>query len=463
MVADYRDKNKQLIKVGQCFPLTIKRLGINGEGIGYYKHKVIFVAGALVQEVIVAEIISVRPNYATAKIHRIRKRSQDRIEKKDQYDVGGIELEHLRYTQQLEFKRDVIRQSLEKFKPTGYKTYKLLPTIGMQTPFEYRNKAQFQVRKNQQGQVIAGLYRRNSHDLVALPTFSTQRPLTMQIMRTVCEILQELEIPIYDEKKNSGIIKTLVVRESWAEKNAQLTFITNSTKLPHKKQLLEKVASRLPMIVSVMQNINQGRASLVWGDKTLCLAGKDYLLEKLGNIQFKLSAQAFFQLNPEQTEKMYLEIKKALALKKDELLIDAYCGAGTIGLFVAEQAKEVRGMDIVAAAIADARFNARLNGYTNTQYVTGKAEEVIPKWVEEGLVPHALVVDPPRTGLDKRLIKTILEVKPTKFVYVSCNPSTLARDLVQLTRVYRVDYIQSIDMFPQTARCEAVVKLIRKK
>lgn len=464
MAADYRRqrKNDYPIKIGQRFPLTIKRLGINGEGIGYFKHKVIFVAGALPQEVIVAEVVDVESNYATAKIHRIRRQSQKRVEKKDKYDVGGIELEHLNYEGQLEFKRDVVKQALEKFKPSGYKKYKILPTIGMEKPFEYRNKAQFQVRKNVHGQVIAGLYRRNSHDLVALPTFSTQRPLTLKVIRTVCRMLQELEIPIYDEKKNSGIVKTLVVRESRAEKNIQLTFITNSAKLPQKKVLLAKIEEELPMVVSVMQNINKGRHALVWGDKMVHLVGREYLMEKLGNISFKLSARAFFQLNPEQTEKMYTEIKKALALKPDEILLDAYCGVGTIGLFVAEQAKEVRGMDIIPEAIEDAQFNAKLNGYTNTTYETGKAEEVIPRWIEKGFVPSAIVVDPPRTGLDIKLIKTILYVKPQKLVYVSCNPSTLARDLVKLAQEYRVEYIQSIDMFPQTARCEAVVKLTRR-
>ncbi|WP_311408049.1 23S rRNA (uracil(1939)-C(5))-methyltransferase RlmD [Liquorilactobacillus uvarum] len=462
MAAYYQKKENHLIKVGQRFPLTIKRLGINGEGIGYYKHKVIFVPGALPQEVVVAEVSSVEPNYATAKIRRFRQRSQDRIEKKDRYDVGGIELEHLKYTSQLEFKRDVVRQALEKFKPHGYQNYSLLPTIGMKEPFEYRNKAQFQVRKNAEGKVVAGLYRRNSHDLVDLPTFSTQRPMTLKIMRIVCMLLQELNIPIYDEKRNSGIVKTLVVRESRAEKNAQLTFVTNSEKLPQKRVLLARIKKELPMVVSVMQNINKGKNSLVWGEKTVHLAGKDYLMEKLGNISFKLSARAFFQLNPQQTEKMYREIKKALALKQNEILVDAYCGVGTIGLFVAEQIKEVRGMDITPEAVEDARFNAKLNGYVNTVYETGKAEDIIPRWVEEGFVPSAIVVDPPRSGLDTKLINTILHVAPAKFVYVSCNPSTLARDLVKLTKKYKVDYIQSIDMFPQTARCEAVVKMIRK-
>lgn len=452
----------QLLEPGKRFPLTIKRLGINGEGIGYFKHKVVFVEGALPQEVIVAQVVEDNGKYAIAKIHQIRIKSLHRTEKKDSYDVGGIELEHLDYNKQLDFKRDVIFQSLEKFRPQGYKNYELLPTIGMEHPFEYRNKAQFQIRKTPEGKVIAGLYKRGTHELVDLPTFSTQRPLTMKVMRTVCKYLEELEVPIYDEKANSGIIKTLVVRESFATGEVQLVFITNSEKFPKKRELLEKINATLPEITSIMQNVNKGKTSLIWGDETRLLSGNDYITEKLDGIEFKLSARAFFQLNPLQTERMYKEVKNALALEKNETLIDAYCGVGTIGLFVADNTNKVRGMDITPDAISDAKLNAQINKRDNFKYEIGKAEELIPRWKKEGFVGDALVVDPPRTGLDERLIRTILDSKPKKFVYVSCNPSTLARDLRKLATVYKVDYIQSIDMFPQTARCEAVVKLSRR-
>ncbi|MFT9005941.1 MAG: 23S rRNA (uracil(1939)-C(5))-methyltransferase RlmD [Liquorilactobacillus hordei] len=457
-----QNKTQNLLEKGKRLPLTIKRLGINGEGIGYFKHKVIFVEGALPSEVVVVEVVEDNGKYATAKIHKIRTESPYRIEKKDDYDVGGIELEHLNYEEQLKFKRDVVLQALEKFKPQGYQKFKLLPTIGMKYPFEYRNKAQFQVRKTSDGKVIAGLYKRGTHDLVDLPTFSTQRPLTMKIIREICKYLEELEVPVYDEKNNSGIIKTIVVRESFATKEVQVVFITNSEKLPKKHLLLEKIETNLSEVTSVLQNVNKGKSSLVWGDKTQLLSGAEYITEKLGSVEFRLSARAFFQLNPYQTLKMYEEVKKALDLSKTETLIDAYCGVGTIGLFVAGNTNEVRGMDITPEAIEDAKLNAKLNKKSNFLYTVGKAEDLIPEWQKNEFVFDALVVDPPRTGLDEKLIKTILKAKPQKFVYVSCNPSTLARDLKELTQIYYVDYIQSIDMFPQTARCEAVVKLSRR-
>ncbi|KRK46065.1 putative RNA methyltransferase [Dellaglioa algida] len=451
------------IEAGSRFPLTIKRLGINGEGIGYYKRKITFVPGALPDEVVVAEVTSVSPTYINAKIHKIRKQSPVRVEPKDSTygEVGGIELEHLNYQGQLDFKKDVIVQSLERYKPRGYEHYDLKPTIGMQTPYEYRNKAQFQVRE-QDGHVIAGLYKPKSHDLVDLKEFSTQRPTTMLVIRHVVALLEELEIPIYNEEAKSGIIKTLAVRESFDTGEVQLTFITNSSKLPKKRELIMHILEELPMVTSVMQNINKGETSLVWGDETINIAGQDFIMERLGKMKFKLSARAFFQLNPVQTGVLYDEINKALNLDKNESLVDAYCGVGTVGLYVAHGAKEVRGMDTTPEAIEDARENAILSHQENTTYEVGKAEDILPKWLEEGFVPDALVVDPPRTGLDDQLIEAINKSRPKKFVYVSCNPSTLAKDLELLTKSYRVDYIQSVDMFPQTSKVEAVVKLSRR-
>ncbi|MFD0897800.1 23S rRNA (uracil(1939)-C(5))-methyltransferase RlmD [Loigolactobacillus binensis] len=452
------------IQVGQHFPLTIKRLGINGEGIGYYKRTIVFVKGALPTEVIVAEVTAIAPKFVTAKIHKLRQTSAQRVSPRDATyygHVGGIELEHLSYPAQLEFKVDVIRQALEKFKPRGYQHYTLRPTIGMTTPYEYRNKAQFQVRTIA-GHVAAGLYQEHSHQLVDLKTFSTQRPMTIHVIRHVAALLEELAIPIYDEEQNSGIVKTLVVRESFSTGHLQLTFVTNSRKLPHKRALLSRIQEELPQVTSIMQNINQGRTSLVWGAETFNLAGDDYITETLAGLTFKLSARAFFQLNPAQTAKMYALAREALQLAAHESLVDAYCGVGTIGLSLADTASEVRGMDIVPAAIADAQANAALNQITNAKYEVGKAEELLPQWLAAGFAPDALVVDPPRTGLDPALLQAIIDSRPQKFVYISCNPSTLARDLVKLTAVYNVDYIQSIDMFPQTARVEAIVRLEKR-
>ena len=452
------------IEIGQRFPLTIKRLGINGEGIGYYKRTIVFVKGALPEEEVVAEVTEIMPRFATATIKKIRKPSKNRVTPPcEVYEAcGGCQLQHLSYNKQLDFKRDMVLQSLEKFKPVGFEEFDIRPTIGMDDPWRYRNKAQFQVRKNEDDKVIAGLYGEGSHKLVNIDNCLVQRPETTKTVNVVKQLLSDLDIPIYDEVKHSGIIKTIVARVGIETGEVQLVLVTNSKKLPKKKQFLEQVKLQLPEIVSIMQNVNQEKTSLVMGEETIHLAGKESLTEKLDTLEFDLSARAFFQLNPIQTNVLYDEARKALDLQKDETLVDAYCGVGTIGLSLAKDAKEVRGMDTIPEAIADAKENAIKMGFDHVRYEVGKAESLLPLWLKRGFKPDALVVDPPRTGLDPELIKAIVKAKPKKMVYISCNPSTLGRDLEKLSRSYKVDYLQSVDMFPQTARCEVVVKLTAK-
>lgn len=449
-------EKKRIIK------LKIKKMGINGEGIGYFQRKIVFVPQALPEEYVLARIEKEQAKYINAQLVKILKKSSVRTQPRDKYNVGGIELEHLQYSAQLKFKEDIIRQSLTKFKPQGYRQMEIRPTIGMDNPYHYRNKAQFQIRKAKNGKIIAGLYRPNSHYLVDLPTFSTQKPLTMKIMRAIVALIKKWNISVYDERQHRGLLKTVAIRESKAFDQVQVVFITTSDRFPQKNQLINDLQRQFPEIVSIMQNVNRSHGSQIWGDETFNLTGKDYLDEQLGNVHFKLSARAFFQLNPQQTIRLYDQVAQALDLQPHETLVDAYCGVGTIGLYVGQNAKEIRGMDIIPEAIQDARVNAQLSGISNATYGVGTADKWFAKWTKEGFVPDALVVDPPRTGLDEQLIQTIHQFKPQKFVYVSCNPSTLARDLVKLTNDYHVEYIQSIDMFPQTARCEAIVKFKRK-
>lgn len=463
----YNDQNKHQTKrdglQGKVILVTIKRLGINGEGIGYYKRKIIFVPGALPHEDVLTRVTIEKQKYLEGELVRVKKKSKDRVKPVDHYDVGGIELEHLAYPAQLKFKRDVIKQSLKKYRPADFGNYEIRQTIGMQEPYHYRNKLQFQIRAGDHGKVLAGLYRPNSHELVDLPTFSTQTDLSMKTVRLICRLLAKWKIQPYDEQHDAGVIKTVVVHESFANHELQVVFVSRTKKITQINNLITDLVAEEPAVVSVMQNINPNKTSLVWGDKTVRLYGQEQLVEKIGDVEYHLSASAFFQLNTVQTEKLYAEVKSALALKKSDLLVDAYCGAGTIGIYLAQEARGVYGMDVTPEAISDAQQNAKQAGLTNTHYEAGTAEDLFAKWTRQGLTANALVVDPPRTGLDDRLIATILKYRPAKFVYVSCNPSTLAADLVQLTRGYDVRYIQPIDMFPQTARSEAIVKLNLKK
>lgn len=454
-----------IVKNGQTIPLKIKRLGINGEGIGYFKRLIIFVPYALPKEEVLVKITKATPRYAEGQLVKIKKESKDRVVAPCPvyYECGGCQLQHLAYHAQLDFKKDLLLQSLEKFKPEGFRSYQLRPTIGMSDPWHYRNKAQFQLRKNKKNKKIeAGLYQANSHKLVPLTDCLVQEPRTQEVMNTVVTLLNKYDLPIYDERSNSGIFRTIMVRVGIKTGELQVVFITRSRKFPQKNALIREINQRLPEVVSIMQNVQPNKTSLVMGDETLHLWGKEAIEEHINEVTFDLSPRAFFQLNPQQTEILYGEGIKALAIQPNETIVDAYCGVGTIGLSVAKQAKEIRGMDTVPQAIADARKNAERLGYQNTRYEVGTAEELLPKWLKEGVKPDGIIVDPPRTGLDPQLIQAILAYPPTKLVYISCNVSTLARDLVELSKKFQVEYLQSVDMFPQTARCEVVVKLTKK-
>lgn len=452
--------DKPSIEEGQKIPMTIKRLGINGEGIGYFKRNVVFVPGALPGEEVMAQVTTVKRNFAQARIIKVQKTSPHRQAPPCPiYEAcGGCQLQHMTYDQQLVEKRDLVLQALERYlKGTSVHVEK---TIGMENPWRYRNKSQFQTRLKGT-KVIAGLFAEGSHQLLDIDECIVQHPDTTVITNAVKRILEELKMPIYDGKTMKGIMRTIVVRTGIKTGEIQLVLVTTRSKIPQKELLMERLKQIDTNLVSIVQNINKEKTSLVFGDETITLFGKDTIHEELGELAFDLSARAFFQLNPTQTVKLYDEIKRAAELTGIETVVDAYCGVGTIGLWLADNAKEIRGMDVLHESVVDAKANAKAQGF-KAKYVTGTAEKWLELWSNEGFVPDVLTVDPPRTGLADSLLQTILKVKPKRFVYTSCNPSTLAKDLQQLTNIYRIEYIQPVDMFPQTAQVESVTKLVLK-
>lgn len=452
-----------VMEIGQKFPLTIKRLGINGEGVGFYKRNVVFVKGAIPGEEVTVKVTKLQRNFAEAEILNIRKASPARQEAPCAIyaECGGCQLQHMTYEKQLAEKRDLVIQALEKYMKPLADSIEVRPTLGMDNPWHYRNKSQFQVR--QEGKrVYAGLFAEGTNQLLNINDCLVQHPLTSKITVGTRKILQKLGISIYDGKSLNGLVRTIVVRTGIQTGETQVVLVTTRKEMPKHQELIERILKIDPSIVSIAQNVNRDKTSLIFGDETIVLHGKETIHETLGELAFDLSARAFFQLNPAQTIHLYNEIKKAAALTGKETVVDAYCGVGTIGLWLAKDAKEIRGMDIIPESIQNARENAKKQGIRNTKYAVGSAEDMLSKWRKEGFTPDIITVDPPRTGLADSFIKTVLKIAPKRFVYTSCNPSTLAKDLQQLTKKYNVAYIQPVDMFPQTSQVECCVLLTLK-
>ncbi len=452
------------MEVGQKFPLTIKRLGINGEGVGFYKRNVVFVKGAIPGEEITAQVTKTQRNFAEAEILTIRKASKYRQEAPCPVynECGGCQLQHMTYDKQLMEKRDIVIQAFERYAKPLVSTIEVRKTLGMDNPWHYRNKSQFQVRKEGK-RVYAGLFAEGSNKLLNINDCLVQHPITSKITVATRKILQKLNITIYDGRTLDGLVRTIVVRTGIHTGETQVVLVTTRKEIPHLAELISRIKKIDSSIVSIAQNINREKTSLIFGDETIVLDGKETIHEELGELAFDLSARAFFQLNPTQTVHLYDEIKKAAALTGNETVVDAYCGVGTIGLWLADKAKEVRGMDVIPESIQDARKNARNHGFKHTKYAVGTAESVLAKWRKEGFTPDVITVDPPRTGLAPEFIRTVLKLKPKRFIYTSCNPSTLAKDLNELSKIYDVEYIQPVDMFAQTAQVECVAKLVLKK
>jgi len=453
--------SKVSILIGQQMTLTIRSLGINGEGIGYFKKKIVFVQGALPGEVVHAEITEVKDKYAAGRLLRVIGRSKARTTPPcPVYErCGGCSLQHLDYQAQLVSKKELVMQSFQKY--AGLQHPPVADTIGMDNPWSYRNKAQFQIR-SKDGRLIAGLYQAGSHEVVELQDCQIQHEATTAIVEAAKEVIEKFGIPIYDERKRKGIIRTIVARVAFATGETQLTLITATSELPREKELILEIRYRLPSLVSIVQNVNPHKTSLIFGDTTRVLWGKPSIAEKLGSLTIDLSARAFFQLNPEQTVKLYDQVKKAADLTGTERVLDLYCGTGTIGLWLAPYAKEVRGIEFIPEAVGDARRNAERNQIPNASFHAGRAEVLMPKWAKEGIQADVVVVDPPRTGLEPALINALLQVMPKRIIYVSCNPSTLAKDVNRLLVSYTLESVQPLDMFPHTPHVESVTLLTRK-
>lgn len=446
------------VKKNDQLSVYIEDLTHDGAGVAKVDGYPLFIQGALPGETCTVHVLKPLKNYGFAKIVEIEEASPHRVEPPCPVfkSCGGCQLQHLSYEGQLAWKQKMVQDVMQRI---GKLDVTVHPTKGMEDPWNYRNKAQIPFGMN--GEVpIAGFYKTKSHAIVDTERCLIQTDEADAILSGLKPKLWAMGLQPYDEYTKRGQLRHVVVRKARATDEVMVVLVTKKRKFPQKDAVVNTIRQLIPNVKSIMQNVNPDNTNVIFGNETIHLWGATTIEDHIGDVRFEISARSFYQVNPIQTEVLYKQALDYAALTGNETVIDAYCGIGTISLFLAKNAKHVMGVEIVPQAIEDAKRNATLNGFTNTYFEAGPAEEVIPRWFKEGKEADVLMVDPPRKGCDNALLETILSERPKRIVYVSCNPATLARDLRVLEDGgYKTKEVQPVDMFPHTAHCEAVAWL----
>ncbi|HJF19131.1 MAG TPA: 23S rRNA (uracil(1939)-C(5))-methyltransferase RlmD [Enterococcus columbae] len=444
--------------------LTVDVIDLTHEGMGIAKVDgyPLFIENALPGEKVIIHVLKVGNKFGFAKVKDFLKKSPDRIENADERYIrtGIAPLAHLSYEKQLLFKQQQVENVMKKV--AKMPDVAVLPTIGMTNPTGYRNKAQIPVRRID-GQLQTGFYRKNSHDLVPIENFYIQDPAIDQAIVTIREILQKYQVKAYNETTHEGFLRHIVIRRGHYTHQMMVVLVTRKAKFFKGAQIAQEIAKALPEVVSIIQNINEEKTNVILGEREQVLYGSSTIEDQLLGKTYQISAKSFYQVNTLQAERLYQTAYDFAELTAEDTIIDAYSGIGTIGLSVADKVKHVYGMEVVADAVQDAIKNAKLNGLTNTTYVTGNAETVMAQWVKDGIQPTVIFVDPPRKGLTPSFIKASCEMNPEKIVYISCNPATMARDLALFNELgYTAQQVQPVDLFPMTSHVECVVWMTKK-
>ena len=449
------------IKVDDNFILDIKRLGINGEGIGFYNHVAIFVDGAIPGEGHNVTVTKVLDKMAFAKTVEIKHISEDRKIPECSYynECGGCNTMHISQSKMAELKRDILIESINRYTKINTKKFEIKPTV-TSNQFEYRNRSQLQVVKNINGSSVA-MTKANSNIAVSIDNCLVQKNVINELNNKICKLIDKLNVSIFSYKNNKGIIRYITIRVN--KKGEALVCLVCYEKSDKVNELAKEVI-KLDNVIGVYKSFNNNLdsgAEIVGHDIEL-LEGKACIVETLGKIKYQIYPNTFFQLNSEQAEAMYDIVLKSCKLSFKERVLDAYCGVGSIGLYLAHNAKEVIGIEYNKDSVIAATENAKLNKINNAKFMQGNAHELLPKLIKDGVTFDCIVVDPPRTGLDDKFINAILESNVKRLIYVSCNPSTLAKNLGRLIEKYNINSITPIDMFPNTALIESVTVLTLK-
>ena len=444
--------------------LEIEDCGIDGEGIGKADGFTVFVKDAVIGDTVTAKIIKAKKNYGYGRLMEVLKPSPYRVKPKCEFarQCGGCQLQALSYDQQLVFKTNKVKGHLERI--GGFTDIPMEPIIGMDELFHYRNKAQFPVGRNKEGKIVTGFYAGRTHNIIENRDCALGVAENKEVLDRVIAHMEKYEIEPYNEATGKGLVRHVLIRYGYFTKEVMVCLILNGNKILKEEQLVKSLCE-IPGMTSITINVNKKHSNVILGEEIRLLWGQEYITDRIGDISYQISPLSFYQVNPMQTQKLYAKALEYADLHGEETVWDLYCGIGTISLFLAQKAKFVRGVEIVPAAIENAKENAKLNGLENTEFFVGKAEEVLPReYKKNGVYADVIVVDPPRKGCDETLLETMVEMNPERIVYVSCDSATLARDLKYLCkRGYELRKVCPVDQFGMTVHVETVVLLSQQK
>jgi len=451
-----------LLEVNQEVLITIKRLGINGEGIGFYKRQAVFVDGVFPPEQVVVKITEVQKVYSKGEVVRIKVKAAKRVKPFcKHYDTcGGCQIQHIEYQEQLLLKEEMLIQAFDRYTNLDVNAIKFNKMIGMNNTKHYRSKAQMPVANTKYG-LTTGLYEKESNKLVPIVDCPIQDDNINRVNQRILEICDKFEIYAFDPLTMRGLVRYIVVRSSNFNDEVQVTLVITIFNKALKEAAKEII--KIPGVESVGISKNRDIKNIeIFGAEVEILEGKDSITEGIGEIRYHLKAKSFYQLNPQQAIKLYAEVKKHLDFSVDKVIVDAYSGSGAISMYLAPYAKEIVGIDISKESTYSARHNMKLNKFNNLTFELGEVKDVLSNYYNKGFNPDVIIFDPPRSGLDSKTLDLLVRKPVKKIIYISCNPSTLTKNIKVLSRKYKVESVTPLDMFPHTSHIESITVLKKK-
>lgn len=449
-----------MLKKNDQVEINIEDIGAEGEGIGKYEGYTLFVKDTVMGDRALVQVTKAGKTYGYARLVKLLISSQFRVEPRCTLAArcGGCQLQHVDYKKQLEYKQNKVQNCLTRI--GGFTDFIMEPICGMEEPYYYRNKSQFPVGRDKDGNIVIGFYAGRTHSIIDMQHCDIGARVNDTILKVLRSFIENYKIEPYSEETHRGLLRHILTRVGYSTGEIMVCLIINGTDISHKEELIREL-TKIPGMKSICLNVNKEKTNVILGGRVIPLWGETYITDQIGEVIYRISPLSFYQVNPVQTKKLYELVLEYADLQQNEVVWDLYCGIGTISLFLAQNAKQVYGVEIIPQAIEDARTNARINGIENASFYVGAAEEVLPKaYREEKIYADVIVVDPPRKGCERSLLDTILTMAPKRIVYVSCDPATLARDLkILCEKDYKLEKVRAVDQFGHSVHVESVALL----